>query len=764
MKIRTQLAIACFLLAILPLGAIVFYSYHSSKRALQMAYHQEAVRATRQMNGRLARIRTELEQRLADASALPIQQDPTKVLVALGDAASLVDSVEIQPLPTAALAPVARTAPVVSVAPIAPVAPAAPAAKVAAKDADAAAGGDADADADADTGEDAEVAEATKPIVIDIPAIPNIPRFRLSDEQRAKIQELSRLGMQLGTQWQSMSAEQREELKKTMQQKQQELDQSMKFAQADFEAKIDAAEKKQEQRRAESEARREEIRARNETRREALREKQEREREQREAAKLTPKTSIQQQIVVRRAYTAAEKEKLRQDEKRVGLFFGQKFNVPMRKEGAVVAQLSAQVKPEEVIRRILGASNDEDGDVPFAVDREDNLYTRTPEDREKLDRLGLIRAFEEHRPLPKVENWVIATSFDKQSELRVGVARPVGENLEELRRTAAWNFGAGIALLFVALIGIVPIANHITRDVQLVTAGAERIAHGDLMTRLPVRSKRSEFGQLAAAFNRMAEDLSHQQQRIVEQERVAVEYERKSVELEEARRFQLSMLPKELPRVPGLEVAVFTQTATEVGGDYYDFRVGPDGVLSMAVGDATGHGAKAGTMVTVIKTLFSGYDGTQSPAVFLGDAAEKIKRMELGRMAMSLLLARFDGLRATIAAAGMPPAFVHRVATGSVEEVAQESTPLGTLGTEYHDRTIDLAQGDTVLLLTDGFPELQAPNGQQIGYSAACEEFARAARAGNAQGVIDALAAASHQWHGDLPPNDDITFVVVRMT
>src|SRR5207302_798868 len=153
--------------------------------------------------------------------------------------------------------------------------------------------------------------------------------------------------------------------------------------------------------------------------------------------------------------------------------------------------------------------------------------------------------------------------------------RPLGESFEELRRTAAKNFGYGIALVFIALIGIVPIANHITRDVETVTRGAERIAQGDLMTRLPVRST-NEFGQLAAAFNRMAEDLSLQQQTIVEQERAAIEYERKSADLEEARRFQLSMLPKEVPQHRAYDIAVFTHTAAEVGGDYYDFHVQSD--------------------------------------------------------------------------------------------------------------------------------------------------------------------------------------------
>jgi serine phosphatase RsbU (regulator of sigma subunit) len=356
--------------------------------------------------------------------------------------------------------------------------------------------------------------------------------------------------------------------------------------------------------------------------------------------------------------------------------------------------------------------------------------------------------------------------------LRIGVARPVGDTFDSLRNTAAKNFGYGMGLVFIALIGIVPIANHITRDVKLVSAGADRIAHGDLTTRLPVTSG-NEFGQLAGAFNRMAQDLSVQQQTIVEQERarkdqeiqqrlLAVEYERKSDELEEARRFQLSMLPKSVPSSDRYEVAVYTQTATEVGGDYYDFHVGDDGVLSLTIGDATGHGAKAGTMVTVVKTLFSGYSGRVAPSAFLHDAAETVKRMDLGRMAMALVLARLEGARLTIASAGMPPAYVHSAATGRVEEVVFAATPLGTLGADYSDVAVDLAPGDTVLFMTDGFPELLNESGQQLGYVAAQQEFTAAAPAPDAGGVIAALAAAAQRWHGDQPPNDDVTFVVLR--
>jgi two-component system NtrC family sensor kinase len=60
-------------------------------------------------------------------------------------------------------------------------------------------------------------------------------------------------------------------------------------------------------------------------------------------------------------------------------------------------------------------------------------------------------------------------------------------------------------------------------------------------------------------------------------QKAEAENERKSKELEEARQLQLSMLPKELPQLPNLDIAVYMKTATEVGGDYYDFHVGMDG-------------------------------------------------------------------------------------------------------------------------------------------------------------------------------------------
>ena len=69
-----------------------------------------------------------------------------------------------------------------------------------------------------------------------------------------------------------------------------------------------------------------------------------------------------------------------------------------------------------------------------------------------------------------------------------------------------------------------------------------------------------------------SEELELKRKAVEEQaELIRAENERKSIELEEARQMQLAMLPTQLPQISHLEIAVYMQTATEVGDDYYDF-------------------------------------------------------------------------------------------------------------------------------------------------------------------------------------------------
>ncbi len=116
------------------------------------------------------------------------------------------------------------------------------------------------------------------------------------------------------------------------------------------------------------------------------------------------------------------------------------------------------------------------------------------------------------------------------------------------------------------------------------------------------------------------------------------ENERKSMELEEARQLQLSMLPSDVPIIPNLDIAVYMHTATEVGGDYYDFFIDKDGTLTVVIGDATGHGMKAGTVVTATKSLFSSYAKNPDIIKTFHEMTRCLKELKLKTLSMCLAM------------------------------------------------------------------------------------------------------------------------------
>ncbi len=245
-----------------------------------------------------------------------------------------------------------------------------------------------------------------------------------------------------------------------------------------------------------------------------------------------------------------------------------------------------------------------------------------------------------------------------------------------------------------------------------------------------------------------------------EQERA--ENERRARELEEAKHLQLSMLPKSVPRLPGVEVAAYMKTATEVGGDYYDFHVGGDGTLTVAVGDATGHGLRAGTVVTATKSLFNAYASERSIPLFLGRVSAALKSMNMRSLYMAMALVKVRDGKLCVGGAGMPPAFLFRGASGRVEEVALKGAPLGSFPSyPYREREFALAPGDCLLLMSDGLPEMFNERGEMFEEERARRAFAEVARE-DAEAVVAHLADACGAWAGRRPLEDDVTFLVLK--
>lgn len=243
---------------------------------------------------------------------------------------------------------------------------------------------------------------------------------------------------------------------------------------------------------------------------------------------------------------------------------------------------------------------------------------------------------------------------------------------------------------------------------------------------------------------------------------VQAESDRKTAELEEARALQLSLLPRELPAVRGFSVAALTRTASEVGGDTWDWVAGPDGGLALVVGDATGHGLKAGTVVSVMKGLFRGNPFPEDLGAFLDRSGRVMRDLGVARLHMALAVLVVRGGTATLASAGMPPAFVHRARTGEVEEVLVPGAPLGALlDTPHSVRSFDLGPGDTVLLSSDGLAESPGPGGEPLGYARARELF-HAAAARTPDALVEEVAREEERWRGETPRQDDLTLVALR--
>jgi serine phosphatase RsbU (regulator of sigma subunit) len=247
---------------------------------------------------------------------------------------------------------------------------------------------------------------------------------------------------------------------------------------------------------------------------------------------------------------------------------------------------------------------------------------------------------------------------------------------------------------------------------------------------------------------------------------IEAENQRKTHELEEARRLQLSMLPRQVPRHAGKEIGVYMQTATEVGGDYYDFLTPSEGKLMVACGDATGHGLNAGTMVSIMKGILTSTRQSTDLSGLFATCTNTMKRMRLGNLFMGLILLQQRKDDWLAISAGMPPIHVFREKTGEVETFSQKTPPLGAFaGYTYTPQPIRLGRGDTVLLFSDGLPELFNAQGEMFGYKAVKDCFGEAAAAGaSPDDIINSLREAGDTWRQERPQDDDVTFVVLKIT
>ncbi len=249
--------------------------------------------------------------------------------------------------------------------------------------------------------------------------------------------------------------------------------------------------------------------------------------------------------------------------------------------------------------------------------------------------------------------------------------------------------------------------------------------------------------------------------------REKAEKQRLESELAIATRIQTSILPRDLA-VRGLSIAATMLPATEVGGDYYDVLPTAGGCW-IGIGDVAGHGLRSGLVMMMLQSVVAALV-RQSPEAAPRDVVRVVNavlhdnvrtRLEQDEHAtLSLIRYSVDG-RLTFAGAH-EDMLVLRAATGVVEAVPTLGTWVAAtrdIDEVTQDSELTLADGDVLLLYTDGVIEAQNSAKEHFGLARLSQELQRAG-AGSVADIRDALSAAVRGFMEE--QLDDIALLVAR--
>jgi serine phosphatase RsbU (regulator of sigma subunit)/predicted ester cyclase len=189
-------------------------------------------------------------------------------------------------------------------------------------------------------------------------------------------------------------------------------------------------------------------------------------------------------------------------------------------------------------------------------------------------------------------------------------------------------------------------------------------------------------------------------------------------DLRVARSIQQASLPKEVPMLKGWQIAPYYQPAREVGGDFYDFHLLPEGRVGLVVGDATGKGVPAAlVMSTTCGMLRLAAQSHTSPSQMLQGVNEVLFPNIPSNMFVTCFYAILNPKSGHLvyANAGHDLPYLHR--NGEAEELRARGMPLGLMSKmSYEEKETTLHVGEAALLYSDGLVEAHDPEGEMFGF------------------------------------------------
>jgi serine phosphatase RsbU (regulator of sigma subunit) len=438
---------------------------------------------------------------------------------------------------------------------------------------------------------------------------------------------------------------------------------------------------------------------------------------------------------------------------------GNRLDVTIERNGEIVRQGKGDVNLPNLLATVFATTRRDRGEVPFAVDQAGELYTQTGADRSLIQSIGATSTRSETAAGTEIlPAWVIVTTMDPTgSGLKFGIARPVGDSLNELWDAMVRNTGLGLGLIGLALIGIVPLSSRLTRDLSVLSDGVHRIAEGDYRARLGITSH-DEIGKLAQAFNQMAADVERHQRSAVEQERIRRE-------LELGRQIQHEMLPQVPLRVGLTEIQGVSVPAREVGGDFFNYFLLPNGLVALLVGDVSGKGVGAALLMAKIQASLRTRLGLgQDLAAIAHEIDVDVEASTPGPVYSTLFIATLNPATREIqyVNAGHHPQYILRK-HGGLERMVSSGLPVGLIaGHGYTEGRVALGAGDLLFFYTDGCVEAESEDGDMLGPERLEEMLARASAA-DTRDLLGYVEDSLRRFRGTREPFDDATMMVVNV-
>lgn len=238
-------------------------------------------------------------------------------------------------------------------------------------------------------------------------------------------------------------------------------------------------------------------------------------------------------------------------------------------------------------------------------------------------------------------------------------------------------------------------------------------------------------------------------------------------ELETARGIQRGLLPRVLPRIDGVSLAVRYLPADEVGGDFYDVVQVGDRALGVLVADVSGHGIPAALIASMVKVAAAAQPAQEGrPERVLG-AVQRALTGQLQRqfVTAACMVIDAEAMVCTWANAGHPPPLLVR--DGTVRELEPTGGAIGRLGRSEHEALrATLSPGDRIVLFSDAVTEALSPQGEPFGDVRLAVTVCRETE--GVESLAEALLADLRAWTGRAASDtalfdDDLTLVIIEV-